>query len=693
MLALISLHFMKKQILYFLISLLITVAILGYLFTHVSLTEVKDTIRGSFLPAVGMFLLCSFAMSAFRAWRYLLLLRVSGYAPPIVPMFLVVIVRNLFSDLLPARVGTLAYVALVTTRLGVPLEAAMSSWAFSFVFDLLAVAPLIIIAAAFAGGAAQLSPVLLIAGGVVLGLIFTLVVVLLPQLFHWARVWGFESRIAKATLPNRFRVWLDEKAVQTEVEIRKTQAQGIFMRLLLLSMLVRLGKYAGMYFVLYALMQPMGYSLDKLDVAKVFLGICAAELSSSLPISGLGGFGLYQGAWMLVFGLLGFPAQDARVTSISHHIFTQVYGYGIGAAALAILWLPFLKIAAQPARALTLSSPTRFYTKIALCLLLLWAGLAFLLQLPASAQPLKVHRADRATQEELAQRAEIAARFPGEIIFDSNRSGSFGIYRMRVDGTGLRVVYDSPEAQEMYPIADPQGQWVAFAKTRTTLRTAPSEVWRVRPDGSEPEKLLEDAGFPSFSADGATLYFQRGRKAVAALDLTTRKVRRLFPKAEQKFGNYQVLMPRVSEDGQRVVFTSDKGGTWNTWMAEIATGEFTHVYHGCEVSWYPGSSQQVLWVSTKDAREGSGIYSLNLRNKERRELIDRDAPRGHEYFPGVTPDGKFLLFGACSPGQHSHIDSDYQLFVKELASQKVARITFDGFTNRWPRFLASRAGG
>ena len=64
-------------------------------------------------------------------------------------------------------------------------------------------------------------------------------------------------------------------------------------------------------------------------------------MAASLPISGIAGFGAYEGAWAGVFILLGFPAAMAKATSLSHHLVTQLYGYLIGIASiLTLLALP-----------------------------------------------------------------------------------------------------------------------------------------------------------------------------------------------------------------------------------------------------------------------------------------------------------------------------------------------------------------
>jgi len=275
----------------------------------------------------------SITMSVFRTWRYVVLLRVSGLRAAKFSLFLVVIVRNLFSDLLPARLGTLIYIYLVNTRLGIPFASATSSFATAFLFDILVLAPLIVIAAIFATGIDSFSPLAIVVAGSVLGLICIALYRLMPVVIDFMG----RSLGRLALLGPAMRERLSMLAADTSAEVRRYQSAGIYGRLVLLSLGVRIAKYGSLYCLLYALLAPRGFTLSELEIPGVFLGLVVPELAASLPISGIAGFGAYEGAWVLIFQLLGFPANLAELTSLAHHGFTQVYGYSLGLLALLLL--------------------------------------------------------------------------------------------------------------------------------------------------------------------------------------------------------------------------------------------------------------------------------------------------------------------------------------------------------------------
>lgn len=325
-----------KRILYWIFSLVVTAGVFTYLLRRVPPAEVGRVLINADPAGIGCFLLFSLAMTLFRTWRYHLVLQVAGYRVWLPALFLVVLVRNFFSDLVPMRIGTLVYIYIVTTRLGVPFGAATSSYALSVLFDFIALAPMIGLASAVALGGSGISGGALAGWAAAMGTVTGLVLLGLPYAF------GSVRKLLQLMIRHtggRPGSWLAAWE-EAERDIRQARKAGIYLRMFWLSLLVRVAKYGSLYFFLYALAHPMGYGLADLNPARVFLGLCSAELAASTPVSGLAGFGAYEGTWALVFRLLGFPRHFSEVTSISHHLFTQVYGYGIGIVALLVLLLP-----------------------------------------------------------------------------------------------------------------------------------------------------------------------------------------------------------------------------------------------------------------------------------------------------------------------------------------------------------------
>ena len=326
-----------KSLGYIVSSLLLAIGVFTWLLTHVTWRQILDLMLAVNLPLLGLFFILSMSMQLVRTVRYRLVLKSVGQAPNFFRLFLAVLVRGLCVDLLPARTGELVYIYLLRVKLGVELGAATASFALAFLFDLMALAPLLVAALLFVGMGVTFSPTLLVGTGVTLLLLAMLALHLLPAALRL----GFR---ACALFPDRaaaFRRWSRRFLAATHRQVHRARAQGIYVPLFGLSLGVRLLKYSALYILLLAMLHPHGYTLHSLPFPKVFLGLCAAEMAASLPISGIAGFGAYEGAWAGVFMLLGFPAAMAKATSLSHHLFTQIYGYLIGIASiLTLLALP-----------------------------------------------------------------------------------------------------------------------------------------------------------------------------------------------------------------------------------------------------------------------------------------------------------------------------------------------------------------
>lgn len=272
------------------------------------------------------------------------------------------------------------------------------------------------------------------------------------------------------------------------------------------------------------------------------------------------------------------------------------------------------------------------------------------------------------------------------IVFDSTRSGSFGIYSSRLDGSDIRAIVDEKAWQEMYPDPTPDGRLVVFSRQRSTVRYAPSQVWIVRTDGTGARMLSTDGEFPTFSADGKKVFFERKANRVMVISVDGNNEQEFFPRGTKEFSGRKIIKPRVSPDEKFVTFTSDKPDRWNAWIAEVETGKGSLIERGCESAWFV-DQQKVAWVKKSGARERSGIFFWDRAKDLREELQDADAPWGHEYFPTIAHNDGLLLYSACPPGEHDHANSNYQIFLKDISSGAVHRVTTDRFNNRWPKLI------
>lgn len=91
------------------------------------------------------------------------------------------------------------------------------------------------------------------------------------------------------------------------------------------------------------------------------------------------------------------------------------------------------------------------------------------------------------------------------MIFCSNRSGTFEIWRAHPDGSDLKQLTSNGNNSE--PNVSPDGRWVVYMSARDGVRT----LWRVGIEGGEPVRLTEQPRFVASNLSGRQIHCLRLR--------------------------------------------------------------------------------------------------------------------------------------------------------------------------------------
>jgi uncharacterized membrane protein YbhN (UPF0104 family) len=310
------------------VSLAITVALLTYFFRGIDPGAIVQTARGARPAPFFAFLAILTTGMALRAARFWILL---GRVVPFHLVLGITAVRNLLVDLLPARLGELSYVYLVTARANRPLEDGVATMAIAFLLDLVALAPLVLGALFLVGGGQAVSPALAVAVSVALAIVGIAAVLSAGAVARRAGEWTRRavSSARGQALSGRLHALADR--------FDRARREGVLLPAFALSVLVRLAKYGSAYCLVLSLLLPMGYRMEDLAIPRIFLGSVAAELAAALPVHGLAGFGTYEAAWALTLEELGYPREHAVISGLLAHAITQAVEYVFG--GLALIWL------------------------------------------------------------------------------------------------------------------------------------------------------------------------------------------------------------------------------------------------------------------------------------------------------------------------------------------------------------------
>jgi len=89
----------------------------------------------------------------------------------------------------------------------------------------------------------------------------------------------------------------------------------------------------------------------------------------------------------------------------------------------------------------------------------------------------------------------------GRIVYHSTVSGAHGIWIMRADGSGQRLLSIGGDAG--YPAVCPDNRYIVFVSER-----AGRAIWRMDLDGSHPTQLAEGGNFPQCTPDSRWVVYQ-----------------------------------------------------------------------------------------------------------------------------------------------------------------------------------------
>ncbi len=332
----------KNRFTYIILSAIVSALLLWLLFSRIKAEDVISTLSRIYVPGLLIYMAVALAGAWLRAWRYKWLLRPQpiGWGN----ILMVTFIRNSLIDLLPARLGSLSFIYVLNRRLNFAFEAAASTFVVAFVFDFLTLSPFLIAAllALGLGTSAVSTPALLAVSGaffVAIGLVLWKIV---PLSWLFLRLFRRLLILFKAENKDFARIAVDkfELTIQSLMVIQK---RHIFFPIFILSLFIRLAKYISVYFLFFSLLRSHGFSLTDLSFWTFILGISGAEMSSALPVKGLAGFGTWESAWALTFGLMNFEPQLAIISGIGVHLLTNVFEYSLGIASILVLALPYLR--------------------------------------------------------------------------------------------------------------------------------------------------------------------------------------------------------------------------------------------------------------------------------------------------------------------------------------------------------------
>jgi Tol biopolymer transport system component len=294
----------------------------------------------------------------------------------------------------------------------------------------------------------------------------------------------------------------------------------------------------------------------------------------------------------------------------------------------------------------------------------------------------------KANDSILSTRVAPASELPkGFVVWSSNRMGNHDIFKMTLPEKRITRLTDHPHT-EYFPRISPDGKSIVFARSQKPNMSQrdhlPWDVILLDLETKKEHVLATYGNTPTWSTDGRQIYFQRKVMEFVEHDLGSGKEAVIFRSGKGEVRKGAGLQtPHLSPDGKRIAVTL-RYTQHLTGIVDPA-GNISRVADGCQLTW--SRQGDFLYFIDYGGRMKNAIYIYEPSRKRSQVWLDVVGEFSHEYFPKLSNDERYLVFGASrSPKDHEHDRADYEIFLWQVGTpaDNVTRLTFNKSNDNWP---------
>ncbi len=302
---------------------------------------------------------------------------------------------------------------------------------------------------------------------------------------------------------------------------------------------------------------------------------------------------------------------------------------------------------------------------------------------------------DTPPDSEQAKMAAMGRRVPGIIVWSSSRAGNHDLYTMRTDGSQTKQITQG-DAVDWFPRFSPDGSKILFCRSKdgwVSERDANNsdkwDIYTISPDGTGLTKVVGSASWGSFIGP-EEIVFVRGTKIFRTELGSGKEIEVMDSAGVSDLDGSLLQQPEMSHDRKLIAITL-RGSKRETGIWDIEKKTWTQTGLGCQINWTPDAGA-IYWVNPT-GNGGSEIFRMPIKDgkpaksfsDDELRLMDLPGRRSHEYFPELSADGKWMVWGVTQRG-HDHDIADYEIYLWEVGApaESAVRLTYHSGNDRWP---------
>ncbi len=302
---------------------------------------------------------------------------------------------------------------------------------------------------------------------------------------------------------------------------------------------------------------------------------------------------------------------------------------------------------------------------------------------------------DTPAEAEVAAMAATGHKVPGTIVWSSSRVGNHDLFTMNTDGSNVKQI-TSGDTVDWFPRFSADGSKILFCRSKSgwvSERDANDsgkwDIYTVSPDGSGATRVVESGSWASWVGPDEIVFVREGK--ILRTKLGSGQETELVNSAGVSDLDGALLQqPEMSHDGKYIAITL-RGAKRETGIWDLEKKTWLKTGLGCQINWTPDGSA-VYWVNPT-GNGGSEVFRMPIKDgkpeksydDDELRLMDYPGRRSHEYFPQLSADGRWMVWGITQRG-HDHDIADYEIYLWQLGTphESGVRLTYHSGNDRWP---------